>query len=200
LKSKSIKNHEDKRQITMVQDPYGVLADDRINDELDWDEINSRGDYKEKVKEFLNNKPDMYGNFRGKNLTKNEWVLDAMYDESKAKEKVENKAKENLEALRKAQLLEAKRSKRSREADERRTHRKTREANKRTVAVWRRGKYRRMDIKSIDTKKRMRLNTSNLITRRDLRLKNIRVSIDKIGRKHFTSPITGRFVSDPFKR
>lgn len=178
----------------------GELADLRINGELDWGKIRNRGDYKEAVKDFLENTPDMYGNFRGKNLLQDPTLLDKMFEESKAKEKVEDKIQEDLKALRTAQLLEQNRKKRSREADERRTHRKTREANKRTVAQWRNGRYKTADIRGVDTKRRMRLSTANLITRRDLRLKNVHVSIDRRGIKHFTSPITGRYVPDPFKR
>jgi hypothetical protein len=184
---------------------WGEIAENRINQELDFKNIRNRGDFKEAVERLLRNTPDMYGNFRGLNIIHArkkafDEIIDEMYEDSTAKEKVEKQEQENLEALRKAQLLEAQRTKRSREADERRTHRKTREANKRTVAQWRKGRYKTADIHGVDTKRRMRLSTSNLITRRDIRLRNIICTLDKFSRKHYRSPITGRFVVDPFKR
>jgi hypothetical protein len=184
--------------LTMVQDPYGVLADDRINDNLDWRDIRNREDYRKKVKEFLESTPDRYGHMRGTNLLKDSSTIDKMYEESSAIEKVENKKKEELESLRKAQILESKRNKVSREADERKTHKITREVNQRNVSRWRH-KMGRLDLRGIDTKRRMRMNNSNLITRRDLRLKNISVVMCSNQIKRYRNPSTGRWIPDPFK-
>ena len=127
-----------------------------------------------------------------------------MYDESKAKDKVEDKKlkeeKEEKEALRKAQRLHAKRPRRGRLADERITAIDTRRATKRAVRVWRRRMYKGIDLKSVDVQKRMRLSPKNLITKGDIRLKNIRVGLDKRGIKHYHSKTTGRYIPNPFKK
>jgi hypothetical protein len=183
---------------------WGEICENRINRELDFNNIHNRGDFKEAVERLLRNTPDMYGNYRGLNIIHArkkpfDDIIDEMWEDSTAKERVDKKRQEELDALRKAQLLEAKRGKRSREADERKTHRNTREASKRSVARWRRGKYRRMDIKGVDTKRRSLFSQKNVITRRDVRLKNIRVDIDKIGRKHYRDS-KGRYTTNPFKK
>lgn len=183
---------------------WGEIAENRINRELNFDNIHSRADFKEAVEKLLRNTPDMYGNYRGLNIIHArkkpfDDIIDEMWEDSTAKERVEKKEQENLEALRKAQILEAKRPRRSREADERKTHRKTREANKRSVARWRKGRYKTADIRGVDTKRRSLFSTKNLITRRDVRLKNIRVDIDKIGRKHYRDK-KGKFTTSPFNK
>lgn len=180
------------------QSDFGEIADLRINKMLDFTKITTKEQYFDAVRDLLRNTPSKTADNPniGQNLLGH---IDELYDESDASERIAKNRQQELDAFRKAQLLEARRTKRSREADERRTHRKTREANKRTVAMWRRGKYRTMDIKSVDTKRRMRLNTSNLITRRDLRLKNIRCEIDGLSRKHYRSIQTGRYIPNPFK-
>lgn len=184
---------------------WGEIAENRINRELDFDKIRNRGDFKEAVERLLRNTPDMYGNFRGLNIIHArkkafDDIIEEMYEDSTAKEKVEKQEQENLEALRKAQLLHAKRPRRSREADERKTHRRTREANKRSVRMWKRGKYKTSDVRGVDTKRRSLFSTKNLITRRDIRLKNIVVIMNKRGIKQYRNPKTGRYVPDPFKR
>jgi len=184
---------------------WGLVADNRINKKLDFSEIKSKEDYEKAVKEFLKNTPDRYGNYRGRNILKAQKrtaddIIEEMYEESKAKEIIEKKQEEELEALRKAQKLHMRRAKRKRLADERKTAKDTRKATKRTVRIWRRRKYRGIDIRGVDTAKRIRLSRKNLITRGDLRLKNIIVGIDKRGIKHYRDPKTGRFVRNPFRK
>jgi hypothetical protein len=181
----------------MVQDPYGVLADDRINDNIDFSEIHNKEDYKKKVKEYLNNP-------RGRNLLKNgDYVLDEMYEHSKAKEKVEqNNIKtedEYKKALRRAQRFHAKRPSRSRRADERITSRRTKIASKRYVRRWIKAKGRSLDVKGVDTRRRFRIAERNKISRLDLRLKNIHVGLDKNSIKHYRDN-KGRFCANPYKR
>lgn len=184
------------------QTDFSIIADERINKMLDFDKIHSKQDYIDAVKELLRNKPSASSN----DMARNRWVgenllpyVDELYEESDASERITTNRQKELEALRKAQQLELRRAKRSREMDERRTHRRTREASKRSVAQWRKA-MGRSDIKGVDTKRRMRLSTANLVTRRDLRLKNIRCEIDKLSRKHYRSIRTGRYISDPFKK
>lgn len=37
----------------MVQDPYGVLADERINDDIDFDKVKNKEDYEKEVRRVL---------------------------------------------------------------------------------------------------------------------------------------------------
>lgn len=191
----------------MGKETYGQLADDRINGFLDWDEITDEATYEAAVKDFLEQVADSRGNYRGKNITQSGQfhnIAKEMYLDSGAMSKITVKEQEKLAALRKAQLLEAQRSKRSREADERKTHKVTREATKESVKRWKRGRFRRMDVRSVDTKRRALFSPKNLITRKDVRLKNIRVFLDKKGIKRYqykagTKDINGKSIGGRFR-
>lgn len=193
----------------MVDTNWGLVADDRVNDNLDFSQIHTQEDYDKAVRDFLKNTPDRYGNYKGRNILKArkrspEDIIDEMYDESKAKDKVEEKQlklrEEEKSSLRKAQRLHAKRKPRGRKADERLTAKDTRRATKRTVKTWQRRRYRGLDIKGVDTKKRAKISRKNLISRGDMRLKNIVVSIDKRGVKHYHDTKTRKYVPNPFRK
>jgi hypothetical protein len=177
---------------------FAEIGDQRINKMLDFSKIRTKEEYFDAVRDLLRNTPSQTADNPniGRNLLSH---IEELYEESNAKEKIAEQKQEELDALRKAQLLEAQRSKKSREADERKTHRRTREANKRTVAQWRRGKFRRMDIRSVDTKRRSLFSQKNLITRRDIRLKNINVVLCKNQIKRYKDINTGKWVKNPFK-
>jgi hypothetical protein len=180
---------------------FGEIADERINKKLDFSKIKTKQDYIDAVKELLKGTPTASTD----NMARNKWMgqnllpyVEELYDESDASERIAKSRQEELDALRKAQLLEAKRGKRSREVDERKTHKRTREASKRSVARWRHA-MGRSDIRGVDTKRRSLFSQKNIITRRDVRLKNIRVDIDKIGRKHYRDS-KGRYTTNPFNK
>ena len=179
---------------------FAEIGDERINKMLDFSKIKTKEQYFDAVRELLQNTKSKTANNPdiGQNLIHH---IEELYDESDASERIAKSRQEELDALRKAQMLEAQRSKRSREMDERKTHRNTREASKRNVRVWARGRnrYKKMDIKGVDTKRRSLFSQKNVITRRDVRLKNIRVDIDKIGRKHYRDS-KGRYTSNPFNK
>ena len=179
------------------QSDFGEIADLRINKMLDFSKIHTKEDYFDAVRDLLKNTPSKTADNPniGQNLLGH---IEELYDESNAKEKITEQRQQELDAFRKAQILEAKRSKRSREADERKTHRRTREANRRNVRMWSKHKNR-SDIRGVDTKRRSLFSTKNLITRRDVRLKNITCIINKRGIKQYRNPETGRFISNPFR-
>jgi hypothetical protein len=199
----------------MVQDPYGVLADSRINDNIDFSDIKTKEDYKKKVKEYLNNTPDQWGNYRGKNVLLNgDYPLDEMYENSKAKDKIEqNRIKiddEEKKALRRAQRFHAHRPARSRKADERTTAKMTRRASKSFVRRWAHRHGRGLDVRGVDTKTRFKVAETNRITRLDMRLKNTKVTLSSAGIKQYRYPagskdnsgksMGGKFRSNPYKR
>ena len=78
----------------MVDTNWGLVADDRVNDNLDFSQIHTQEDYDKAVRDFLKNTPDRYGNYKGRNILKArkrspEDIIDEMYDESKAKDRSE---------------------------------------------------------------------------------------------------------------
>ena len=178
------------------------LIGERVNKQIDFSTIETQEDYEKALRDFLNNTPNKDGNYVGRNIPNS--ALSEIYNRSSAKNKVEEKQtklqQEEKSALRKAQRLHARRKKRSRLSDEKTTAKDTRIATKRAVRTWQRKKFRRIDIKGIDTKKRMRLSKKNLITRGDMRLKNIRVCLCKNGIKRYRDRNTGRWVRNPFKK
>jgi len=177
------------------------IIGERLNKKLDFDKIHSEDDYKKALKDLLTNvrgAGDQYN--RGLNLIP---FIDELFEESDAKKKIEEKQEEAQEdyqkSLRRAQRFHARRRKKSREADERVTAKRTRIASKRWVSRWIRHRGKRADVRGVDTKRRSRVSRKNLLTRRDVRLKNIRVSIDKLSRKHYHDK-QGKYVSNPFKK
>ena len=173
------------------QTDFGELAELRLNKLLDFSKINSKQEYLDAMRKELSKSTT------GSNLLP---YVDELYEESSAKEKIEDKERENLEALRRAQILESKRPRKSRIADERKTHKITRRATSRTVTRWRRGRYKTMDLNNVDTKRaQININPKNIITRRDIRLRNVGIVMDKRGIKHYTDKKTGRYTSNPFK-
>jgi phosphotransacetylase len=176
---------------------YGILADSRFNDELNFDEIHSKEDYKRAMKEFLDTTPDAQGRLRGKNLSQHDYVLEEMYEKSNAKERIGETAQEDAKALEIAQRAEKHRKRAARLRDEMTTAKDTRRATMRSVRVWKR-RMGRMDIRGVDTRVARRLMPRNIVTRGDLRLKKYRVDVDVRGIKHYRSSITGRFTTNPF--
>jgi len=82
-----------------MQDPYGVLADDRINDKIDFSKINSKQDYIRAVTEYLSKTISGYhGTRQGKRLIP---YIEKMFENSKAKDIVEEKQRQLKEFLKK---------------------------------------------------------------------------------------------------
>lgn len=169
-----------------MEDNYGILADDRINELLDFSQINSREDYFKELQRRMNEPK----NERLKNL----WsVRDKLYEDSKARTIVEQK---QLESFQEAQRFEKKRPLKSRIPDEKRTSRRTRPATRINIRRWKRNPQR-SDIRGIDTKLAITTRKrQNIITKKDISLRNkgIRVNINIRGIKQYRDN-KGRFVS-----
>lgn len=176
---------------------FAEIGDQRINKMLDFSKIRTKDEYFDAVRDLLRNTPSQTADNPniGRNLLSH---IEELYEESNAKEKIAEQKQEELDALRKAQLLEAQRNKKSREADERKTHKITREVNRRNVARWR-NRMGKSDLRGIDTKRRSLFSQKNLITRRDIRLKNIKVVLCKNQIKRYKDINTGKWVKNPFK-
>ena len=96
---------------------FAEIGDERINKMLDFSKIKTKEQYFDAVRELLQNTKSKTANNPdiGQNLIHH---IEELYDESDASERIAKSRQEELDALRKAQMLEAQRSKRSREMDE----------------------------------------------------------------------------------
>jgi len=172
----------------MGKEYLGVIADQRINGMIDFNNINSKADYVREVKTLLNTQKDRSGNLRGKNLLP---YIDEMYELSNAKDKVEGQ-----NAYNEAVKFQKKRGRKG-QIDQRKTARDTRKPTRKTVRRWKK-KPSRMDILGVDT--RIKKKSLPIITGRDLSLKRkgIYVSVNKRGFKQYRDLKTGRFVKKPY--
>ena len=173
----------------MAQDTYGVLADDRINDQIDFSNIQTKEDYIKEVKNYLNRTKDARSiTFQGKRLLA---YVNDMYENSSAKEKVEGK---QAEALRQAQAFEKTRPAKRRIPDERRTSRDTRRPTFKNVKRWKKAPSK-SDIRGVDTRIIRKKIGRNTITKKDvlLRKQNIFVSVNIRGIKQYRDKL-GRFT------
>ena len=168
---------------------WGLVADDRINTQLDFKRINNRQDYINEMRSLLNKSST------GRTILKQN-VLNEMYENSEARIIVERK---KIESSREAQQFHKRRSFKTRTRDERKTAKNTMFANKKSVRRWKRNPTR-SDIMGVDTKlDRTLRRRRNLITKADLKLTNkgIKVSLNSKGIKQYRDLNTGRFVKKP---
>ena len=173
----------------MVQDPYGVLADDRINDKLDFSKIHSKADYERAVRDYLQTTMSKYhGTNQGKRLIP---YIDVMYEESSAKEQVDKQT----DLLAVAQRFQKRRGRRGR-IDARITAKDTRRIAGKTLKRWKK-KPASFDIRGIDTKLLAKKPSKYIITGKDLKLrsKGISVDLNVRGIKQARSMKTGKYVS-----
>lgn len=134
----------------------------RINKSLPLDKIRNKQEYKEELNTLLDRWTTPKDS-RPQNLKK---LADVLYEET-AKDQIEAN---NEKYVQLAKNFEARRPKRSRLADERRTAKDTRPITKRTYRTWRRGGFKRFDLNKIDTKKGIRtvrsIQGKRIVTRR----------------------------------
>ena len=175
---------------------WGLVADQRINKNIDFDKIKNKDDYIRAVRDFLYNTPNSAGEYTGRNILNArrrsaEGILSEMYEESKAQTRLRD-----FSALKEAQAFQRKRGRRGR-IDARRTAKDTRRVNQRTVRKWK-VRPNRFDLRGIDTKKFVKNPRKHLINKKDLGLKNIRVIINIRGVKQYRDSRTGRFIKKPY--
>lgn len=178
---------------------FGEIADERINNLLDFSKINSQEDYEREVRKLLKDNPQDRDSKSGVNRSINLLpFVDELYRQSKAPELIANnkasKVKEQEDAFRDALRFERKRKLRERLRDESRTAKNTRPATKSSVRVWKRHPTMG-DIRGIDSKLKRRSMVS-LITKageQKLRDKGVAVVYDVRGFRHFRDMKTGRF-------
>ena len=164
---------------------WGMVADDRINTELDFSNINSKQDYLRELNNYLGKTAT------GRTLIK-KGVQEEMYENSRAKKKIETKElEEERESYNKAKKFQKRRGRRG-VIDQRRTVKRTLKANKRNVKKWMK-RPNKSDIKGIDTKI---LSKKNKITKKEIMIfkkYNIQASINKRGIKQYRNK-KGQFV------
>lgn len=185
---------------------WGEVADERINNNIDFSKISTKEDYHDAVKNYLENvhsPSDKSGFFRGQNIVDNRVIpfsniVDEMWNAESTQKKMRLVETDELNAFKKAQRLERRRPKRSRLIDERTTAKDNRIASKRSVKYWSR-RMGRLDIRGVDTRIARKLSPRNMITKMDLRLKKYKVEIDSRGIKHYRGS-NGRWVANPYKR
>jgi hypothetical protein len=186
------------------------IADSRINDNLDFSEISDEESYHRAVKNFLRigksgDPVKNRGDHLIKYLDRDSEARREMYEKSSAKKLVDSRiAKEKADSerlglLRRAQMFERRRPKRSRIPDERKTARKIYPLTRRGIRTWIHNKGRTGDVRSVDTRRIRRIALRNQINGQDLRLKNIKVILNKQGVKQYKD-LQGRFRSSPYKR
>jgi len=171
----------------MGKEYLGIIADQRINNRIDFSNIDNKQDYFKEVKNLLENQPDREGRLRGKNLLP---YIDEMYELSNAKEKVESQNSYN-EAVK----FQKKRGRKGL-IDQRKTARDTRKPTRKSVRRWKK-KPSRSDILGVDTKTTVK--KLPLITGREkiLKRKGIYVSVNSRGIKQYRDLKTGRFIKKP---
>ena len=182
----------------MVDTDWGEIADERFNEKLDFKKISSKKDYMEELTKYLRKSPQGRAIIEGKGKIPHN-ARDQMYEDSKAKEEVEERQEEELE---KAQTFQKKRGRKGR-IDAKRTAKDTRGISRRTIRSWRK-KPSAFDIRGIDTKTLVKTPRKHLITKQDiaLREKGIRVGLDVRGQKHYRYSAghgrkSGRFMKKP---
>jgi len=164
---------------------WGMVADDRINSQLDFSNIRSKEDYLRELNSYLSKTPT------GKTLIK-KGVLEEMYENSRAKKKIERLSfEEERKSFKKARTFQRTRGLKGK-LDQKKTASNTKRPTRKNVSNWMK-RPSKSDIKGIDTKV---ISQKQKLTKKDsaiLRKYNIRATINVRGIKQYRDN-KGRFV------